>query len=243
MMSMAKLVCELSKEPSLPRNIAVQTLPALANLVDEAVRAIARDNAFLIIKDKCFQIMRNYSPLQIPIEKRRNFLILLIKQVANRNLNELSFDCESRKKLKSDYLEVISSLPIDTDKNLKLLMNVGLQALCKDTALGRVFHIKRKATAPSITSGVLQALSRYLNLQAAGREVEILHPNTQAALQAECRRSQSFANKLQQYPALYAWAEPALAVVLAEKKNAKKQKSQSSNTEDSPHARIELRPF
>ena len=221
MHSMAKIVTELGQQRQMRRTAPVEVSAQFGEWMDEAVQAVKEKRANLtrFVTDKCFAIMRHHSPLKIPREKRRNFLILLVQQVDNHHLEDLFFVADSRKKLKLDYLEVIRGLPCQTDAEIRLIMDAGLLALCKDTALGRVFHIKRKGTTPSIKHGLLEVLALYLNHIATGREVDNLHPHTQAALKAECNRSKSFAASLKQtYPQLYRWVEPAIAAPEPDKK-------------------------
>ncbi len=211
MLSMAKVVHELGEQQRLQLEAPVAVLPQLSAVVNRAIAATEQLDSKAV--ENCFEIMRQYSPLQIPVKSRRNFLLLLIN-ITHRHLDGLFFACESRKKLKLDYLRVITDLPQYTAADIRFVLDVGLQALCKDTAIGRVFHIKRSGTDPSITKGTLKKLAVQLHEIASHYEARDLHPNTQAALQAEVLRSKSFARKLQKhYPALYQWVQPVLPVI------------------------------
>lgn len=210
MHSMAKVVYEMGEQRRLQLEAPVEAIPRLSDLVDRAVAATERLDS-QAAENNCFEIMREYSPLQIPVASRRNFLLLLIKNISHRHINEFFFVCESRKKLKLDYLQIITDLPQRTAGEIRFVLDVGLQALCKDTAIGRIFHIKRSGTDPSITKGSLKKLAVWLQEVASHYEVRDLHFKTQIALQVEALRSKSFARKLQKhYPALYQWVQPVI---------------------------------
>lgn len=102
--------------------------------------------------------------------------------------------------LKKVLLEMMENL---ADKTV--LVNAALQALCKSTILGRVFHMQRGIFPPSISSGSLQKIAQLLNENPGILLEGQLSGDTKAALQAEQDRHPNFRYLLENdHPQLYA---------------------------------------
>ncbi len=85
-----------------------------------------------------------------------------------------------------------------------------LRALCRESLLGSIFHIKRDELGkkPSIVDGALEAIAKALNEMVRGRDNQGIDGETINLLKNEIRISRSFADNLEKkYPDLYRWVK------------------------------------
>lgn len=108
-----------------------------------------------------------------------------------------------RREVKNQLLVMIRSA-VKGDEQLIIC----LRALCRESLLGSIFHIKRDKLGkkPSIIHGALQAIAKALNEMVRGRDNQGIDGQTINLLKNEIRISSSFAENLEKkYPDLYQW--------------------------------------
>lgn len=113
------------------------------------------------------------------------------------------------KQYKDQLLSIIKCLD-----DPRLLLNAGLQSLCHQTLLGRVFYLSRDTiSSATITSGRLGALAEFLNQRASTMHNIAISPSTKDALANEFLLTPDFKKIIKQkYPGLYSLIKPYIAV-------------------------------
>lgn len=173
------------------------------NLISD-INRLAHENsaeANADIQKELSNLFSLHVPDEIPEYLRHSFLDTLLLTNCWPASNAKPIGIKDADTTKDQLIDLI--FRSDVPDNTKI--NASLQAFCKRTFLGSIFHEPRWFTSPSVDAGRLRQLAGQLEawITAHGNEHVVIAESTQNALIAEARRDSSFIYGLQAFPHIY----------------------------------------
>lgn len=147
-------------------------------------------------------LFADHVPDEIPLNLQAPFLQMLLQSKAWPVSDAEPIQYKDVNQTKDQLIELIFR-----QKNHNDSVNAGLQALCKCTFLGAIFHEVRHhycGWTPSICTGRLKLLAEKISalMRVTGTEVLQLTDDTRQALQHEHKNNPYFESYLERYPLL-----------------------------------------
>ncbi len=163
-----------------------------------------------LAKQTCLKLIGAFLPEALPHYLQKDYLLLLMNVVlVNNDIVSLRYIDQ----FKTQLVDLICSMD---DRNI--LLNAGIQALCRNNLPGHILYIKRGHSQPTILAGRLRNLAQEIDyiLQTKSPQnffVKIT-PASKKALHEEMLYNPRFASDLQNcYPHLYKFVKKNLFIM------------------------------